>query len=88
MIAGSRPHKGPVPASAPPGTGAFFMPGRRQQGPPAILLAHGFRLRDGYWNQMRSDGADPREVDTLASTKKDATRVEQSSIVTSPGSRM
>ena len=64
------------------------MPGRRQQGPPAILLAHGFRLRDGYWNQMRSDGTDPREVDTLASTKKDATRVEQSSIVTSPGSRM
>jgi len=29
-----------------------------------------------------------REGDTLASTKKDATRVEQSSIVTSPGSRM
>jgi len=55
---------------------------------PTALPVHASRLRDGSWNQVRSDGTDPREVDTLASTKKDATRVEQSSIVTSPGSRM
>ena len=66
------------------GSGA---PGTGQKQYPSALPAHGFRLRDGCWNQVRSDGTDPREVDTLASTKKDATRVEQSSIVTSPGSR-
>jgi len=55
---------------------------------PTALPVHASRLRDGCWNQVRSDGTDPREVDTLVSTKKDATRVEQSSIVTSPGSRM
>ena len=64
------------------------MPGRRQQGPPTILQARAFGLRHGRWNQVRSDGVDPREVDTLASTRKDGTRVEQGSIGTSPGSRM
>lgn len=64
------------------------IPGIGQKQWPAALLAHGFGLRHGCWNQVMSDGVDPREVDTLASTGKDGTRVEQGSIGTSPGGRM
>ena len=64
---GSSPTGGTEPASAPPGTGAFFMPGRRYQCPPAALLGHGFGLRDGCWNPVSAGGTDPPKVNTPAS---------------------
>ena len=43
---------------------------------------------DDCWNQVRPDGADPREADTLAGTEEDLARVERYFISTGPGSRM
>ena len=55
---------------------------------PTALPAQASRPRDDCWNQVRPDGADPREADTLADTEEDLARVERHFISTGPDSRM